>query len=261
MLISCITLFVTWEVDNVREPGIAWKIQYSQVPELNAIYKKFVTFCDIPNVDQQYVIDTLNNPTYQRMRSELFDKPDEYKWAVYELVRHKHIPWCQPLKPLTQREYCQLAPDYKFRTGCFMRQIPEQLEKYASKQIENLMKRLHLPNHLSRLSDSRGSTYMPPGGFMEYHSNQNHYAGWRLYMHYLPLKSSTRSGYFVYKHPFDQSYREIEDSNVSGNMFRLRKPPQKLLWHGIYSNTHRFSWGIWLPPELAQHLKQFGQRM
>lgn len=248
-----------------KNPGVVWKVMYDQVPELQAIFKRFQKHCQIPHDTihlHQYRQDTLNHSTFQSMRNELFQLPNEYKWTVYELVKHKNIPWCQPLNVLKHTPYCQKdKSEYRFRMGCFTRTIPQQLEDYATKQIQNLMKRLSLPNRLSRLSDSRGSTYMPPGGFMEYHSNQNHYAGWRLYMHYLPKQSVDQTAYFVYQHPFDKTYHEIEDSHFGANMFRLRKPPQTLLWHGIYSNTHRFSWGIWLPPELAQYLKLFGVRM
>jgi hypothetical protein len=77
-------------------------------------------------------------------------------------------------------------------------------------------------------------------------------------MHWLPDEGDS---YFVYRHPFDTTYRVVKDTNDGANMFRIRKPPKNLLWHGIYSETPRFSWGIWLPPELAQYLKVHGERV
>jgi len=241
-----------------KDPGVAWKVPYSTYPELREIYEAFKQSCKIPEVPQRYFEDIAKDADYQTMRNDCKNLPDEKKYSDLEL-RKEGAKYFNIDKFTEQGNEAYKIPnsEYSVRGGCFARQIPNEIEQVAQKNIEKLMQRLNLPNRLERETDSRGTTYMPPGGFMEYHTNQNHYGGWRLYMHYLPENGNS---WFVYQHPYEKSYHKIADNNESANMFRIRKPPKNLLWHAIYSDTHRFSWGIWLPPELAQHLKQFGTR-
>ncbi len=99
---------------------------------------------------------------------------------------------------------------------------------------------------------------MPAGSFMEAHTNRHHLAGWRFYFQYLPEAGQS---VFYYRHCHDKSLHAVPDSNLAGNMFRIRKLPDTLLWHSIVADTPRMAWGIYLCPELAQHLKSVGQRM
>lgn len=278
-VIVFLVIFFSVQGSRSPDPGIAWKIPYKHFPELQVIYDAFCKSCEIPNIPEQYFSDIKSNVIYQDMREACKTLPDHERWSNYEL-NNRTLTWGEavrpfldttpgsPYHPLPSDEQKSKGEDseYYVRLGCFGRNIPSSVEQVATQQIQALMKRLGLPNKLNRLTDSRGTTYMPPGGFMEYHSNQAHYAGWRLYMHYLiPPKvvssdQESAVSWFAYEHPFDGSYRRLQDTNTEANMFRIRKPPKKLLWHCIYSDTHRFSWGIWLPPELAQHLKAFGRR-
>lgn len=245
-----------------QDPGVAWKVPYEAYPELKEIYEAFKNSCEIPDIPSEYFADISQDEDYQNMRNDCKTLPDEKKYADLELGRETaKLENLDKFLDVTNARY-MIPPDkkgaeYRVRGGCYTRDIPKDVEKIATENIHKLMERLNLPNRLEHETDSRGSTYMPPGGFMEYHSNQKHYGGWRLYMHWLPDGGES---WFAYQHPYDKSYHRIYDSNEAANMFRIRKPPKNLLWHCISSDCHRFSWGIWLPPELAQHLKQFGKR-
>lgn len=243
------------------DPGVAWKVSYTAYPELHDIYRAFVSSCKTPSIPAQYFQDTQADPLFQSMRQDCLKLPNIDKYETYELSESRVHSF------VAQNKAYRIPPsvegqNYMVRYGCYRREITESVARLATENISKLMRRLGLKNRLERLTDSRGSTYMPAGGFMEYHSNQNHYGGWRLYMHYLP-ESSEKEGksWFAYRHPFDGTYRRISDSNTSANMFRIRKPPKRLLWHAIFTDTPRFSWGIWIPPELAQHLKVWGTRV
>jgi hypothetical protein len=155
-------------------------------------------------------------------------------------------------------EYVPRVEEYTPRLGCYRRHISFELEQFATEKIKQLMSRLNLPNKLEKLSDSRGSSFTPLGGFMECHTNRFHLAGWRFYMHYLPENGES---FFAYRHCYDGSLRIIPDSNTAANMFRIRKLPDALLWHSLWADTPRHSWGIYLPPELAQELKKLGKRL
>lgn len=247
---------VLWFCHNAHalDPGVAWKIPYEAYPELAEIYAAFVKVCIIPEIPERYFTDTAQDVEFQSMRRDCTRLPQVGKYETLELSSQPMSRQFAESNPLYQVP----GGEYILRYGCYRRSIPFEVEQLATEKISHLMARLGLGNRLNKLTDSRGSTYMPPGGFMEYHSNQDHLGGWRLYMHYLPDKGNS---WFAYRHPFDGSYRRIADSNIAANMFRIRKKPKKLLWHAIYADTPRFSWGIWLPPELAQHLKTHGHRV
>lgn len=279
VLLTVIIVMVVYfsVIGSQRDPGVTWKVPYKAYPELRDIYEAFKATCTIPELPKGYVETFRNSTEMQRMREDCRKLPDKNKYRAFELNNEtERDQKVQTLFQTSQFPMSDPNSPYSVRGGCFIRQIPENVEMLASERIQSLMKRIGLENRMDRLTDSRGTTYMPPGGFMEYHSNQNHFGGWRLYMHFLPTANRNNEdddndetdtsfpdlhqSWFAYEHPFDGSYRRIYDQNDAANMFRIRKPPKKLLWHSIFSDTHRFSWGIWLPPELAQHLKTHGQR-
>jgi hypothetical protein len=256
-------------------PGVAWKIPFETFPELNAIRQKFAESCEIPNIPPEYTEDTLRNKNFQQVREEcdvLTQDLDE-KYTLFETGASESLAWSKDISRFSESTYdikdtsknCGSSDcsrmnlgQYYPRMGCYGRYVPEYLTTFAAQKINELMLRLNLDNHYERDTDSRGSTYTPPGGFMEMHTNRDHFAGWRMYIHYLPEEGVS---YFSYRHPYDQSYRRIYDENNRFNLFRIRKLPDKLLWHSIRSETPRFSWGLWVPPELAQYLKTFGERV
>jgi hypothetical protein len=247
--------------DSIERPGVTWKIKYSDHPELNAIYEKYKESCVIPQIPTAYFSEIITNTTYQQMRNDcrfITNENIETKYEDFETQKSRE--WFDDVSILNTDPLLKIRhKDYNSRIGCFIRNIPLELEAFAKDKINELMKRLNLPNRLKRLSDSRGATYMPEGGCMELHSNRDHYGGWRLYMHVVNTEKG--KSWFSYRHPFDKSVRIIQDENERANLFRIRKLPNELLWHSIWSNTDRFSWGIWLPPELAHALKGDNDRI
>lgn len=229
-------------------PGLVWKISLLEIPELAAIHERFVSSCVKPTLSKNYLARLRHHDQFQKLRDSLLhdDEPNVRECTAFELGRKNPKLYDEPM-----------GDEYITRLGCLRRNISQDLELFAVDQLQSLMARWQLGNKLKRLPDSRGSTYMPPEGFMEYHSNQRHLAGWRLYFHYLQSGKSD----FIYFHPYARQRRVVPDSNDAVNLFRIRKPPNDLLWHGIVSQADRFSWGIWVPPELAQRLKTYGERI
>jgi hypothetical protein len=288
-LIIFLGIYLSFQ-NSIIAPGVSWKVLVSSYPEIKAIKQKFIESCEIPLIDPNYFIDAKENKVFQQMREDCktLDTNLEEKYTAYESSSKNELEWAKEVKPFfgvryalantenliknTEKEFNKIPSDssqttcgekritqYVPRLGCFQKHVSEELEKFAETKIDELMKRLGLSNRLNHKADNRGSTYMPPGvGFMEMHSNRNHFAGWRLYMHHLPDNGNS---WFSYRHPYDGSYRKIYDENERMNMFRIRKPPDNVMWHAIFSDTHRFSWGLWIPPELAQHLKQNAHQM
>jgi hypothetical protein len=270
-------------------PGLSWKIKYSDYPELQDIYNAFVSSCITPDVPESWFENTAKNPVFQEMRKDCMELDPiilEGKYTKYETEALEKSEWSLGIREFFSDKYfinhsitksvdavfaeipidisqkkCEYIPrveEYTPRLGCYKRHISFELEQFAIEKIKNLMQRLHLSNRLDKLSDSRGASFTPGGGFMESHTNRFHLAGWRLYMHYLPENGDS---FFAYRHCYDGSLRVIPDSNTSANMFRIRKLPDKLLWHSLWADTPRHSWGIYLPPELAQELKKSGNRL
>jgi hypothetical protein len=291
VILLCVSVFmvVFFSIHSCKEhPGVAWKVTLEDFPELKEIHSKFVESCRIPIIPDEYFNDIASNATFQRMRADCMNINDEIqkKYEEFETLAKKEVPWASGVKSFygvryaiaetdhliknTEETFTEIPSEFKPckrpkrvteytpRLGCYIRHITEELENFAVTKVKELMERLRLPNALQRLTDSRGATYMPPGGFMEVHSNRFHLAGWRLYLHYLPEKGES---WFNYRHPFDKSFRKIADTTLKANLFRIRKLPEKLLWHSIYADTPRFSWGIWIPPELGQYLKLGSNRV
>ncbi len=274
-LATCIAL-------TVQAPlhGVCWKVPYANIPELQEIYQAFRDSCVAPQIPNEWYEAAKHNSTFQSMRLEAQTLPQESeaKYEVFETKPKRESEWALGLRefygnrfavtqttdsetlfarrPKDLQNECNAerrVEEYVPRGGCFYRHVSSDLERLARDKIQALMARWNLPNDFKRLSDSRGATWSPAGGFMEMHSNRKHFAGWRLYFHYLPEKDE---GFFVYKHPYDHTVRTVRDSNEACNMFRIRRPPNALLWHAIWNDSPRFSWGIYIPPELAQKLKK-----
>lgn len=291
--IAMIIMLIVISIQMSQEAqGLAWKIDYSDFPELQEIYNRFVESCIVPDVPEQYYVDSLQNEVWQQTFKECQDLDFnllETKYTKFETEPMEKSEWALEIQDFYSNKYminntigkdvnelfahqpldvsqkkCQFQPrivDFQARFGCFQRHVSQDLEDFAISKIQNLMKRYNLQNETKYLSDSRGSTFMGPvsensahtKGFMECHSNRHHMASWRLYMHYLPQNKGT--SFFAYRHCFDKSLHTIPDSNFKANLFRIRKLPNELLWHSIYTSEQRFSWGLGIPGELAQYLR------
>jgi hypothetical protein len=291
LLLAIISLLIIGLIvtNSQTAPGLSWKINYLDYPELQDIYDKFVKSCITPDVPESWFENASKNVVFQEMRKECMELNPlilEEKYTKYETEAMEKSEWSHDIREFFSDKYfinhsvtksvdavfselpidisqkkCEYVPrveEYTPRLGCYRRHISFELETFATEKIKQLMSRLHLPNKLEKLSDSRGASFTPQNGFMECHTNRFHLAGWRLYMHYLPENGES---FFAYRHCYDGSLRVIPDSNTAANMFRIRKLPDALLWHSLWTDTPRHSWGIYLPPELAQELKKLGKRL
>ena len=99
-----------------------------------------------------------------------------------------------------------------------------------------------------------GFFYYPPGGFKEWHTDfedavVEEEKRWRIY---LVKTTEDRKSWFQYLDPYTQKIKRIYDQNGYLNMFHLPESPP--LWHGVYSNTHRWSLGIKMGEEAVKAL-------
>lgn len=95
------------------------------------------------------------------------------------------------------------------------------------------------PRRKMRLFQS-GRNWYPPNGYMGWHTNAN-VQGFRLYCSHAPV--SQRS-YFRYLDPVTQKIETSWDS--AGWNFRCFRTDLEPLWHCVYSETDRISFGYGL---------------
>jgi hypothetical protein len=98
-----------------------------------------------------------------------------------------------------------------------------------------------------------GYFYYPPGGFREWHTNEHDIIGWRLY--YVKREEPNKS-WFLWKDPVTGETHREADCNDCYNMFKLKPRKDGVLWHSVYSDTHRFSIGINIPESFASKITQ-----
>lgn len=87
-----------------------------------------------------------------------------------------------------------------------------------------------------------GHFWYPPGGYMGWHTNSQR-PGWRLYVTY--ADEGGRS-FFRYRNPGSGEIVTSKDGRWSFRLFRVDR--RRPLWHAVYSETHRFSFGYRLRP-------------
>jgi hypothetical protein len=87
-----------------------------------------------------------------------------------------------------------------------------------------------------------GHFWYPPGSFMGWHTNSLHPA-WRLYVTHAeePGKSFIR-----YRDPRSGEIVTSLDQSWDFRLFRISR--DTLLWHAVYSETNRFSFGFMIRP-------------
>jgi hypothetical protein len=105
------------------------------------------------------------------------------------------------------------------------------------------------------VAGGRGTFLYPPGAFHEWHTNQAHVEGWRMYL--VQVDEPERS-WFAFKDPRTGKVHRRPDRTGKINMFRVTKG--KPFWHTIYSATNRYSYGTVLSDYAAGRiLKQLQQ--
>ena len=101
--------------------------------------------------------------------------------------------------------------------------------------LEKLLK----PRRVMRLFQS-GRNWYPPNGYMGWHTNAN-VQGFRLYCNHTPV---AQRSYFRYLDPFTSQIETSWDS--AGWNFRCFRTDLEPLWHCVYSQTDRISFGYGL---------------
>lgn len=84
--------------------------------------------------------------------------------------------------------------------------------------------------------------WYPPGSYMGWHTNSR-FPGWRLYVTYCaePGKS-----FFRYRDPLSGEVVTSMDTGLDFRLFEVSK--ERHLWHAIYSETDRYSFGYMVRP-------------
>lgn len=240
-------------------PGIAWKVHWNKFPELEHMMEEWKKTCLVPDLSSEYE-ELLQSQDMRQLRWDIqkMEGLDSYYEPLEQNALQKNTHHMARLNKVTEKledidgHHCV----YKSRIGCWMIQHEKNYD-FVEKAIQALCRRLGIEPDLKHTPDCRGSTYMPPQGCFEPHTNRDHHSGWRMYFHYLPKGGNS---YFNYVHPHDGTLRQLKDENERFNIFRLRAQPNPLLWHGIWSDdAHRFSLGVWCPSELAHYLITEGE--
>ena len=107
----------------------------------------------------------------------------------------------------------------------------------------------HVAGKLRALFGDAGATvhasghfWYPPGGYMGWHTNSRK-PGWRFYVSY--AEEAGRS-FFRYRDPGSGEIITSMDGRWTFRLFRVDR--RRPLWHAIYSDTDRFSFGYRLRP-------------
>ena len=95
------------------------------------------------------------------------------------------------------------------------------------------------PRRLMRLFQS-GRNWYPPHGYMGWHTNAN-IQGFRLYCSHAPVSGAS---YFKYQNPTTKAI--VTSWDEAGWNFRCFRTDLEPLWHCVYSETDRISFGYGL---------------
>jgi hypothetical protein len=118
----------------------------------------------------------------------------------------------------------------------------KHLDDLVSHRMAELFERRERP-----LLFKSGQYWYPRGGYMGWHTN-NRYPGWRLYVSYAaePGKS-----FFRYRRPEDGEIVTSLDTGWNVRLFEVN--PARPLWHAVWSETDRFSFGYVVRPWSLRH--------
>lgn len=87
-----------------------------------------------------------------------------------------------------------------------------------------------------------GQWWYPPGTYFGWHTNQS-YPGWRLYLSYADEPGRS---FFRYRDPVSGAVVTSADGRWDLRFFEVSA--ERLFWHAIASDTHRFSVGWMVRP-------------
>lgn len=113
-----------------------------------------------------------------------------------------------------------------------LKHLREKVDEIAKLRIQEILK---LNGYFD--FENTGHFWYPPGGYMEWHTNSRN-PGWRFYITYVDKPGKS---FFRYRDPISGEIITIYDKQWNFRLFKVSL--DKLLWHAVYSNTHRFSIG------------------
>lgn len=93
--------------------------------------------------------------------------------------------------------------------------------------------------------ENSGHFWYPPGGYMSWHTNLRK-PGWRMY---LTNAQSPGMSFFRYREPKSGRIVTSMDHEWDCRLFQIRTDAP--LWHAVYSQTDRFSFGYMVTPGQA----------
>ena len=218
---------------SMNSPGVAFQIAYADHAELQEVYNEFQKTCVFPR--DLRTSQLLTDPRVQQLRMDILSGD-----------RSNAVDESEPIS----------ADGFVERIGHFAKKVDSDLANLATDKIQQLMTRLSVSDQFldETANNNQLFTYTPTGGAIAFQSNPSgEREGWRLYFTHSSSPGQSWTGYI---HPYDQSYRKVYDSNEHAVLMRIRKMPHPLLWQNVYSDNDRFSWSMWIDPELAHKLQE-----
>ena len=209
-------------------------------------------------------------PSFCELPDELLDAPlrqaataciELQKTAAADLVRSGYTPDPTGGEPVSKAALDRiLASDIKVHGIATERDITNAIP-FNIKKVERTVRNEHViasrrrldglvAGRMAELFERReapllfksGQYWYPRGGYMGWHTN-NRYPGWRLYVSHAeePEKS-----FFRYRRPEDGEIVTSLDRAWNVRLFKVS--PARPLWHAVYSETNRFSFGYVVRP-------------
>ena len=131
--------------------------------------------------------------------------------------------------------------DPKFIAGDDVNQIKFSNVRFSTltQTLAHALNERLAPRRPMRLFQS-GRNWYPPNGFMGWHTNAN-VQGFRLYCSHAPVPGAS---YFRYQNPTTKAI--VTSWDEAGWNFRCFRTDLEPLWHCVYSETDRISFGYGL---------------
>lgn len=207
-------------------------------PILGKVWEEFKGMCNYGTepIRQTAVLNNIisKNRYFVEMRNEVMGYPDKYKYDKFEVdcgYKDKTIPKMK--EPYNNVWKIQNA---KYSHTVNEKSFPDYY--WDKKQMKEM---------LDLGLEARGNFYYPRGGFREWHTNAYHVNGYRMYF----IAKGQGDSYFNYINPDTNQLVNLKDRNEYANIFYVYGTDNwdKMIWHSIYSNTDRFSFGFNVNPE------------
>jgi hypothetical protein len=112
-------------------------------------------------------------------------------------------------------------------------ELRQKVDRIVGQRIDNIF---YDENDL--FTQNSGHFMYPPGGYMGWHTNSGS-PGWRLYINYAEQPGKS---FFRYRDPETGKIVTCWDKKWNFRLFRIDQA--KLLWHSVYSDTNRYSFGF-----------------